>query len=149
MTLCLNLGSGTTRKQGGEWVNIDWTARASPDIIHDLNLGLPMYADDSIDEIYARGILMQLDDPVYQLREWWRVLKPYGLLELRLPLVDINLAAACNDPTHKHLWSSRTLEYFVGKGAWWYGFDKGWYQRVCDPVTEGEHRVEMWRKMVS
>lgn len=144
----LNLGSGTTRLHGGEWVNIDVNPLTSPDVLHDLNEGLPMYEDDSIDGILARGILMALDDPVFQLREWWRVLKPHAVLELRLPLVDINLAAACNDPSHKHLWSKRTLGYFVDKHAAWYGFDKGWYQRVCDPVTDSEHRVEMWRKLV-
>ena len=145
----LNLGSGADRALGGGWTNIDCNSNAMPDIVHDLNEGLPMYEDGSVDRIYARGILMLLDDPVFQLREWWRVLKPYGVLELRLPLVDLDLAAACNDPCHKHLWSRRTLEYFVSRGAWWYGFDRGWYERVVPPSDEGEHRLEVWRKILT
>ena len=143
----LNLGSGARSAKDDGWTRIDDNPDCAPDILHNLNEGLPMYDDDSVDKIFARGILMALDDPVFQLREWWRVLKDHGELELRLPLVDVNLFAACNDPAHKHLWATRTLEYFLRPGASWYGFDKGWYERVKDPVTDGEHRVEVWRKM--
>ena len=143
----LNLGSGCRTDKDDGWIRIDDNPDCQPDILHDLNEGLPMYEDGTVDKIFARGILMSLDDPVFQLREWWRVLKDRGELELRLPLVDIDLAAACNDPAHKHLWSTRTLEYFVHNNATWYGFAEGWYQRVKEPVTENEHRVEVWRKM--
>ena len=147
MILRLNLGSGCRTIKDGGWIRIDWNPDCKPDIVHDLNEGLPMYDDESVDKILARGVLMALNNPVFQLREWWRVLKDHGELELRLPLVDISLVAACNDPDHKHLWASRTLEYFLSPGASWYGFNRGWYQRLKPPETDNEHRVEVWRKM--
>ena len=66
----LNLGSGCRTDKDDGWIRIDDNPDCQPDILHDLNDGLPMYEDGTVDKILARGVLMSLDDPVFQLREW-------------------------------------------------------------------------------
>lgn len=78
----LNIGSGWDNREG--WVNIDMYARHNPDIVADATRLTP------IDDNYAAYALAQdilehihRDRVMTALKEWNRVLRPSGLLEIR------------------------------------------------------------------
>jgi predicted SAM-dependent methyltransferase len=81
--LKLNLGCGIYYKPG--YVNIDKFENLVADQQADLYF-LP-FSDNSVDEIEASHILEHFDivHVPYLLAEWWRVLKPGGLLFLEIP----------------------------------------------------------------
>jgi predicted SAM-dependent methyltransferase len=80
----LNIGSYDVRKEG--WTNIDIDPLAEPDIVTPA-WDLHMFEDNSVDEIYSGHMIEHLDK--YETRktykEWWRVLKPNGLLHVVVP----------------------------------------------------------------
>jgi predicted SAM-dependent methyltransferase len=104
----LNLGSGTDIKEG--WINLDIAALPGVDVVHDLaQLPLP-FSDNSFDHILAQDILEHLDY-IPLLKELHRILKPGGSLNVRVP--HFTSRYNFNDPTHKKMFSSKTLDFFV------------------------------------
>jgi SAM-dependent methyltransferase len=85
----LHLGSGRLRYPG--YVNVD-LYEPSADIQADMCV-LPMFEDNSVDDISCHHALehVPLRNVEPALREWYRVLKPGGRLDLGLP--DIELLA--------------------------------------------------------
>jgi len=79
----LNLGAGEFRKEG--YINVDWSPLHKPDVLHDLNLLPYPFADSSVDEIFASHILEHLDKPFEVMREYHRILRPGGLLIIKVP----------------------------------------------------------------
>jgi predicted SAM-dependent methyltransferase len=86
----LNLGCGPKHWPG--FVNVDlqgnWSGKA-PDVAADVTKPLP-FASDYADEIHAIHLLEHLyrwEAPAI-LADWFRVLKPGGLLALELPCLD-------------------------------------------------------------
>ncbi|GAH43148.1 unnamed protein product [marine sediment metagenome] len=82
----LNLGAGNKRLSG--YVNIDSREECNPDLVCDIRK-LP-YDDNSVDKILALDILehagrLETDDV---LKEWFRILKPKGLLIIKTPNID-------------------------------------------------------------
>lgn len=79
----LNLACGDDRREG--WINIDFREDVA-DLVADVS-DLKGIEDDSVDEILASDILEHF--PVFRipdvLDEWRRVLRPGGLLILRVP----------------------------------------------------------------
>lgn len=80
--LRLNLGCGPEHLKG--WVNIDSNPEERPDLVADVT-DLSMFADDSVDEIYASHILEHIDVRVPALAEWARVLRPGGVITVVVP----------------------------------------------------------------
>jgi len=80
----LNLGCGSKKLEG--WVNIDSVAQFAPDLLHDISLPF-QYADDSIDEILAEGILEHFDKYLRFIifYEWVRMLKIGGIITIGVP----------------------------------------------------------------
>lgn len=78
----LNIGSGWDNRKG--WVNIDMHARHNPDIVADATQLTPIednyaayaVAQDILEHIHRNRVMTAL-------REWNRVLRPSGLLEIR------------------------------------------------------------------
>lgn len=107
----LNLGCGTDIKEG--WVNLDIADLPGVDVIHDVNeLPLP-FTDEEFDHILAQDILEHLEY-IPLLKDLHRILKPGGSLEIRVP--HFTSRYNFNDPTHKKMFSSKTMDFFV-KGA--------------------------------
>lgn len=79
----LNIGSGTDIKQG--WINIDRVKSIGVDIILDLNKKCLPFKDSSVDEIFCSHVLEHLINPHEVVMEFWRVLKPDGILTIKLP----------------------------------------------------------------
>lgn len=79
----LNLGCGETKKEG--YLNLDWSSLTHPDIVHDLNVLPYPFEDDSFDEIEIFHVLEHLDKPFAIMRELHRILKPEGILHVKVP----------------------------------------------------------------
>lgn len=79
----LNLGCGEEKKAG--YVNVDWQASVSPDVVHDLNRVPNPFNDASFDLIEAFHVLEHLDRPFAIMGELHRILKPGGVLHLKVP----------------------------------------------------------------
>lgn len=79
----LNLGSGKLKREG--FVNIDWDASSTPDVLHDLNLVPYPLASSAFDYVEASHVLEHLDRPFEVMKEIHRVLKPGGVLAMKVP----------------------------------------------------------------
>ncbi|QQP98614.1 DUF4214 domain-containing protein [Lysobacter enzymogenes] len=92
----LNLGCGMDVREG--WVNVDLHDFHHPDIVADITNLKPL-ADNYAGYALAQDILEHVprDCCSTALREWNRVLKPDGLLEVRVPDV-IALARLLQEP---------------------------------------------------
>jgi len=110
MELLIGCGSNRDKKlsiQGrSEWVGLvtlDYEARHNPDFIHDLHQALP-FDDNDADEIHAYECLehvgAQGDYKFFfnQFSDFWRVLKPCGVLFGTVPLP--TSVWAWGDPSH-------------------------------------------------
>lgn len=82
----VNLHLGCGRKYLPGFVHVDLVDAAHIDHRHDVRT-LPMFADDSVDLVYACHVLEYLDraEAADALREWRRVLKPDRVLRLAVP----------------------------------------------------------------
>ena len=119
MKVLLNLGCGQVplgrpKHAGGTWgvINHDLT-RHSPhvDVAWDLNKVPWPWADGSITQIMAIAVLEHLRLTLIEsLAECWRILKPRGLLVLKLPLWDNE--ESWNDVTHRWHFGRGALDLF-------------------------------------
>lgn len=91
-SLRLNLGCWVQSfrlPQSEGWVNIDLNADYVPDLVADATK-LP-YSNATVDEIYAGHLLEHIPQHVYVLSEWWRVLRPGGVLTVTVPDLELSL----------------------------------------------------------
>src|SRR5688500_7458384 len=106
----LNIGCGKTRIPGSigvDRVPIDGTV----DVVHDLNMVPYPFETNFADEIHFYHVLEHLDDPVAKLEEIHRILKPGGVLHMRVPHFSSN--GAFTDITHKRPFSYFSFNCFV------------------------------------
>ena len=122
MQLLLGCGSNREKRlawQGrSEWdglVTLDFESRHNPDVVHDLNdLPLP-FADNSADEIHAYECLehcgRQGDFRFFfaQFQDFWRILKPGGVLIGSCPLPESPWA--WGDPSHTRVISVHSFVF--------------------------------------
>ena len=86
----LDLGCGDKREKG--WIGVDVRndgGRIQPDIIADISKPLPL-PDDYADEMRAIHVIEHFWpwDVAEILKEWFRVLKPGGMLAIECPSID-------------------------------------------------------------
>jgi ubiquinone/menaquinone biosynthesis C-methylase UbiE len=114
----LNLGCGRDIRSG--WINLDCAKLPGVDVVHDLAV-LPLpFEDNTFDKILCMDVLEHLDYiPV--LRDIHRILKPNGIVEIRVP--HFTSASNYSDPTHKKMFSISTLLYFAKQHGREYYFD--------------------------
>lgn len=81
----INLGCCQWKLDG--FINIDIDPQWKPEIVADITKGLPMFEDNSVDEIYAGHFLEHLDmyESDIAMKEWKRVLKPGGVITITIP----------------------------------------------------------------
>lgn len=107
----LNLGCGKDIKKG--YLNLDLRDYQGVDAVWDLNV-LPLpFKDSQFEEILCQDVLEHVDF-VPLMDELYRILKPRGMLKIRVP--HFTSANAYVDPTHIRFFSSLSFSYFV-KGA--------------------------------
>ena len=104
----LNLGCGRDIKEG--WMNLDFYKYDGVDIVFDLDkLPLP-FVDNSFDYILCKDVLEHVNF-LPLINEIYRILKIGGFLEIRVPHFTSNLNY--EDPTHQHIFSINTFDYFI------------------------------------
>jgi len=81
-SLKLNLGCGQKKRVG--YVNLDMDESINPDIVCDIDKGLP-FNDDSVYEVYSEHFLEHVKDIHFVLKEIKRVLKKGGKFISRVP----------------------------------------------------------------
>jgi SAM-dependent methyltransferase len=92
---------------------MDNAALPGVDVVHDL-LDFPYpFPDNSADEVYLNHVLEHfvLSDTQRILREIYRILRPGGVLHLRVP--QVFSIAAWADPTHKSTYTFVSGEFFT------------------------------------
>lgn len=106
----LNLGAGNRIIAGA--VNHDRIKhRKEIQITHDLDVFPWPWADQEFDKVIAAAVLEHLRCTLIQsVNEVWRILKPRGVLYVKLPFWDAD--GSYIDPTHYWRFSLRSLEVF-------------------------------------
>lgn len=79
-------------------------------IIHDLNKPWP-FADSSVGCIRAMDIFQHLKDPLFTMKELYRILSPAGWAFIRVPSTDGR--GAFQDPTHISYWNENSFQYYT------------------------------------
>jgi SAM-dependent methyltransferase len=79
----LNLGCGEDKKEG--YVNVDIHDHVKPDVVHDLNIFPYPFQENEFDVIEAFHVLEHLDKPFPVMKELQRILKPSGILHIKVP----------------------------------------------------------------
>ncbi len=109
MKVTLNLGAGRTRIPNSIGVDsVDISGYT--DVVHNLNLLPYPFLDNYADEIHCYHVLEHLDDPILKVEEMYRILKPEGLLFLRVP--HFSSSGAFTDITHRRPFSYFSFDVF-------------------------------------
>ena len=101
--------------------------KGSVDIVADLERPLPLRGS-CVQTIYMHDVLEHVADVPSVLREVHRVLIPGGVLDITLPHYSHPRTYA--DPTHRHFFSYRTVEYLAGNSYEYYGGGRFEIQRA-------------------
>jgi len=81
----LNLGCGNRhRPKEDGWINVDIDAGCNPDVIRNMDRGLP-FDTNSVDGIYCSHVIEHVDDVFFFMYEIWRVCKPDAKVEIIAP----------------------------------------------------------------
>ena len=128
----LNIGCG--RKHFKGFINMDCNPNVCPDIVRDLNKGLP-FSDNSVDQIVAIHFLEHVDDIQFTMYEIWRVLKPGAKLLVIVP-IGKNWQTY---PEHKAPFDSNTVIAFTD---WNVPEDSGYkFKGVAKSIIHPEGRM--------
>jgi len=93
----LNLGCGKVRIPGS--LGVDRVKiEEYVDVVHDLDVIPYPFTSDSVDEIHLYHVLEHLHDPIKKMEELHRILKPGGVLHIRVP--HFSSMGAFTDMTH-------------------------------------------------
>jgi len=126
----LNIGCGTKKLVG--WINIDKNPMHKPDLLRDIEKGLP-FDDNSIDTILCEQTLEHIHDLVFVMNEFHRVLKPNKKLLISVPLITGKWAWI--DPTHVNYFNDSSFDFFMARdynseGAGVTGWFKGTHKDI-------------------
>ena len=91
----LNLGCSMFQKKG--FINLDIDEERNPDVVHDLNKFPYPFPQDSFSRIEADHVLEHLQNPFEAMKELHRILKPKGILIIRVP----HFSRGFTHPDHK------------------------------------------------
>jgi len=106
----VNIGCGKTRIPGS--IGVDRVMiEQYVDIVHDLNKVPYPFKDKSIDEIHSYHTLEHLQEPIKKMEELYRILKPGGLLHIRVP--HFSSMGAFSDITHVRPFGYGSFDCFV------------------------------------
>lgn len=104
----VNLGCGKDIRPG--WVNLDCRAAAGVDVVCRVKRWLPFRAE-VFEHVVACHFFEHFADKVGIVEEVYRVLKPGGLLEVRVP--KFPCGNAVEDPTHRSFWNEWSMDFVI------------------------------------
>ena len=102
----LNIGCGRFPKSG--FVNVDWKEGPGVDVVHDLSEFTYPFSNEQFEWIEADHVLEHLSDAFGVMGELHRILKPNGLLIIRVPHFSRGFA----HPEHKRGFDATFPYYF-------------------------------------
>jgi SAM-dependent methyltransferase len=102
----LNLGCGQFRKDG--FLNVDEDPRTEPDVLVDLDCFPYPFDEGSFELIEADHVLEHLTEPFAVMAELHRILKPGGVLVVRVP----HFSRGMTHADHKHGFDVTFPHYF-------------------------------------
>lgn len=97
---------------GGQYpaTNFETVDLVNADIITDLNNPWP-FEDNSVGAVHAYDVFEHLRDPLFTMKELYRILAPGGYAIIRVPSTDGRGAFA--DPTHLSFWNEASFHYYT------------------------------------
>jgi SAM-dependent methyltransferase len=105
----LNLGCGRYPKPG--FVNVDWRDEPGIDLVHDLSILPYPFETESFDLVEADHVLEHLPEVFRVMTEIHRILKPGGVLVLRVP----HFSRGFSHPEHRRGFDATFPYYFDPK----------------------------------
>ena len=108
-----NLGGGGQRYKGV--TNIDILNGETTDIVQDLNVFPWPIPDNTADMIFSFHSLEHLDNLLAVMKEIHRISKNGAHIVVEVPY--FRHSGAFQDPTHKHFFTSKTMDYFCSDMA--------------------------------
>lgn len=108
MSTKIHLGCGRNYLDG--YINCDSARSVRADRYFDLNVQPYPLDSDSAEEIWMDNVLEHLDDIPRVMEELHRILKVGGRLRIQVPYGKTD--AALQDPTHKHYFTEKSMNYF-------------------------------------
>lgn len=121
----LNLGCGDLRREGDDWINVDFRADVA-DVACDC-ANLAFVADSAADEVLALDLLEHFPAARTEavLAEWCRVLRPGGTLTVKVPnLLRLSRAIVSYDGLGKQGAAGALIRNIYGGHRW--GPDGAW-----------------------
>jgi predicted SAM-dependent methyltransferase len=109
MAIRINLGCGRKYLEG--FVNCDIARTVKADKYFDLEVFPYPFEANVADEILLDNVLEHLSDVPRAVTEAHRILKAGGLLRIIVPYAKSDWAL--QDPTHKHFFTEKTMDYFA------------------------------------
>jgi SAM-dependent methyltransferase len=105
----LDVGCGQRKLPGA--TGMDILANSAADTVHDMNKTPWPFADNAFDIIFMHHALEHADDIGEMLKEVYRIGSPGSRIIIQVPYFR-SVDAFC-DPTHKHFFTSESLDYFI------------------------------------
>lgn len=133
----LNIGCGL--KKFPDFINIDSDPACKPDIVRDIEKGLP-FDDNTIDAIRCEHVLEHVHDLIFVMNEFHRVLKPDGQLLIESPLITDKWAYI--DPGHVRYFNEHSFNFFMVRD--WnseHSGVTGWYALISKEVKDGSIKL--------
>jgi SAM-dependent methyltransferase len=115
----INFGSGERAMQG--FINVDWQAGPTTDVVHDLNVFPYPWPDNSVEDIEMSHCLEHLDKPFAVMKELHRIMAPGGRLHIQVP----HFSRGFTHAEHEHGFDVTFPTYFNPrfKTSGYYGFE--------------------------
>lgn len=124
----LHLGCGHSKLPGA--MGVDLLVHKEVDVVHNLDQYPWPFEAHSVDLIFAHSVVEHIDNIVALFEEMARILKPGGRVVLTVPY--FRSTDSFTDPTHKHFFTSQSLDYFIENSGQLshYGYTPVQFQKI-------------------
>lgn len=112
--VAIEIGPGNVPRKDFKFITIDKNPLVKPDIVRDVEKGLP-YSDNTIDLIYVSRVLEYIDDLIFIMNEVFRVLKPKGVFEIIVPKIILPKGDQWQQFMEKHKSTKDVITFFSGE----------------------------------
>lgn len=124
----LHLGCGHSKLPGA--IGVDVLAHPEVDVVHNLDQYPWPFESNSVDVVFAHSVIEHVDNIVALFEELARILKPGGRIIMTVPY--FRCTDSFTDPTHKHFFTSESLNYFIENSGQLshYGYTKAQFTKI-------------------